>query len=115
MLYTFQCRSCEHHREEIFLASDYEKRVSKDGKLKRAKCEKCKKCDVYRFIGKAPAVLGGPGGYVSMERYWAQNPDIAKKQEAGLREARERTRKFKNDAIKRQKEGEQIGPKRKDQ
>ena len=103
VLYQFKCKNCDNETEEIFPASEYNKRVMEDGRLKRKKCEECKTLSVYRHITKAPTILGGPGGYVSMERYWQQNPDIAKKKEEALhKRLQERHRKKVMEQIDKQ-------------
>jgi len=84
MLYDFRCSKCEHDQTESFLAADYDNKVMEDGRLKRKKCEECGAMKLYRHIIEAPGVLGGPGGYVSMERWQAMNPDNAKRKEAEL-------------------------------
>jgi len=84
MLYDFKCSKCGHGQQEIFFANDYDKKVMENGRLKRKKCEKCSTISLYRHIIKAPNVLGGPGGYVSMERWQQMNPDHAKRKEASL-------------------------------
>lgn len=84
MLYQFKCKECGHEQEEAFSVSDYDKKVMEDGRLKRKRCEKCRTISLYRHITKAPSVMGGTGGYVSMERWQKMNPDHAKRKEADL-------------------------------
>lgn len=103
VLYQFKCKTCGNETEEIFPAAEYDKRVMEDGRLKRKKCEECKTLNVYRHITKAPSILGGTTGYVSMERYWAQNPDVARKKEDDLeKKLQERHRKKVMDQIDKQ-------------
>lgn len=103
VLYQFKCKNCGNETEEIFPAVEYDKRVMEDGRLKRKKCEECKTLGVYRHITKAPAILGGTNGYLSMERYWAQNPDIARKKEDDLeKKLQERHRKKVMEQIDKQ-------------
>ena len=84
MLYQFQCTTCEHIQEEIFSAADYDKKVNTNGRLKRRKCENCGSITLYRHIIKMPDVMGGTRGYVSMERYWANNAELAKTKQDNL-------------------------------
>lgn len=84
MLYDFLCQECGHGQVEIFSANDYDKKVMEDGRLKRKKCEECNTILLYRHIIKVPGVLGGAGGYVSMERWQRMNPDHAKRKEDDL-------------------------------
>jgi len=115
MRYLFQCKECESFCERVFLASEWDKYISKDSKLKRAKCDECGKSSLYLFIGEAPPVMGGTSGYESMEKFWSKNPDLVRKHKEQMEQDNQRHKNFKNDAIKRQKAGEQIGPLRKDQ
>jgi len=106
MLYDFLCKTCGHEQAEVFLANDYDKKVTEDGRLKRKKCEECSTISLYRHIIKAPSVLGGPGGYVSMERWQRMNPDHAKRKEADLQERMaDRHRKRVLDKINKQMGG----------
>ncbi|MHA2063125.1 MAG: hypothetical protein ACXABY_01970 [Candidatus Thorarchaeota archaeon] len=84
MLYDFKCKNCGHEQTDVFPMVDYDKKVMSDGRLKRKRCEKCSTILLYRHIIKAPGVLGGPGGYISMERWQRNNPDHAKRKEAEL-------------------------------
>jgi hypothetical protein len=114
MLYQFQCIACDNLHEEAFPVSEWDKRMTKDDRLKRRRCENCGELKLYRYIGKMPEVLGGTNGYVSMERYWNRRPEERKRREDQLRQESERGRRFKNEVIERQKKGEQIGPKLKE-
>ena len=105
MLYQFKCRSCEHEQEEWFNASDYDKRVTEDGKLKRKRCKECKSISLYRHITGVPGVLGGTKGYVSMERWQQQNPDYAKRKEEQLTRRLEARRQKKLARINKQTAG----------
>lgn len=103
VLYQFKCKNCGNETEEMFPAVEYNKRVMDDGRLKRKKCKECKTLNVYRHITKAPAILGGTNGYLSMERYWAQNPDIARRKEEELgKKLQERHRKKVMEQIDKQ-------------
>jgi len=84
MLYDFRCKTCDHEQVESFLANDYDKKVHEDGRLKRKRCKNCKTITLYRHITKAPDIMGGTKGYMSMERWWKQNPDHYKRKEAEL-------------------------------
>lgn len=113
MLYDFGCRTCYHIQEASFYMVDYGKKVTKKGKLKRAKCENCGACTLYRHISaaNAPNVLGGPGGYVSMERWQREHPENTKRLEKQLEEkVTDRHRKRVLDKI-----NEQMGGKKRDQ
>lgn len=84
MIYDFKCKECDHEQTAIFSMADYDKKVTEDGRLKRIKCEECKTISLYRHIISAPNALGGPGGYVSMERYQRQNPENTRRLEKEL-------------------------------
>jgi predicted nucleic acid-binding Zn ribbon protein len=84
MLYQFKCRACGHEQTAVFAMTDYDKKVKEDGRLKRKKCKKCNTISLYRHIIRAPGVLGGTNGYVSMERWLKQNPDHSKRKQAEL-------------------------------
>lgn len=106
MLYDFKCKTCGHEQTDIFPMADYDKKVMDNGRLKRKKCEKCKTISLYRHIIKAPGVLGGAGGYVSMERWQKMHPDNAKRKEAQLEKKMEdRHRKRVLDNINKQTGG----------
>jgi len=103
MLYDFKCTKCGCEQVEIFPANDYDKKVMDDGRLKRKKCEECHTISLYRHIIKAPGVLGGPGGYVSMERWQRMHPENTKRQEAELqKKMKDRRRKRVLDRINKQ-------------
>lgn len=106
VLYDFKCKECGHEQEEIFPAADYDKKVMENGRLKRKKCEECKTISLYRHIIKAPGVLGGTTGYVSMERWQRMNPDHVKRKEADIeRRMADRHRKRVLDKINKQMGG----------
>lgn len=84
MLYQFKCKICDHEQEEVFAVSDYNKRVTDNGRLKRKRCEKCRTISLYRHIMEAPSILGGTSGYVSVERWLQKNPDHTKRKEETL-------------------------------
>ncbi len=86
MIYDFKCSSCDKIHPFAFAAVDYDKKVRQDGKLKRYKCPDCKSTTLYRYMepGEMPGVLGGTRNYVSMERYWAQNKEEARRKEEEL-------------------------------
>lgn len=103
MLYQFKCKECGHEQEEMFPASEYDAKVKDNGRLKRKRCEKCRTISLYRHITKAPGVLGGTSGYVSMERWQKQNPDHAKRKEEQLqKKMSDRQRKRVLDRINKQ-------------
>jgi predicted nucleic acid-binding Zn ribbon protein len=89
MLYDFKCKNCGHEQQEVFSVSDYDKRVMDNGRLKRKKCKECKTISLYRHIITAPGVLGGSGGYVSMERWQREHPDNTKRKEESLQKKME--------------------------
>jgi hypothetical protein len=93
MLYDFKCSNCGHDQMAIFAATDYDKRVMENGRLKWKKCGKCKSLTLYRNIVSTPGVLGGPGGYVSMERYQRMHPDNTKRKQAQLENKLEERRR----------------------
>ncbi len=106
MLYDFKCKECGNEQQDIFPANDYDKKVTEDGRLKRKKCKECKTISLYRHIVKIPGVLGGPGGYVSMERWQQMNPDHTKRKEASLKiRMADRHRKRVLDRINKQMGG----------
>jgi len=103
ILYQFICTNCNNETEEMFPVLEYEKRIADDGRLKYKKCEECGTLSIYRHITQAPQVMGGTSGYQSMERYWQQNPDIAKRKEEELnKKLNERHRKKVLDKIDKQ-------------
>ncbi len=104
MLYQFKCKECGHQSEELFPASDYDKKIMENGRLRRKRCEKCKTLSVYRHIIGIPGVLGGPGGYMSMERYWSKNPELAQQKEAQLETIGKKRRAKIHDALDKHKE-----------
>jgi hypothetical protein len=104
---------CDYMVEEVFSAANWKKHVTKDDCRKRKRCPECKKGRLHIWIGNT-TMMGGPTGYMSMERYWSKNPGLAKKNEETLHNESKRMKNFKKDTIERQKRGEQIGPKRKD-
>jgi len=107
MLYDFKCTNCGEELEVIFPMSEYDKKVAEDGRLKRKRCQKCRTIMFYRHIIKAPGVLGGPGGYQSMERWQQMNPDHAKRKEASLQKRMvDRHRKRVLDKINKQMGGD---------
>ena len=75
MYYDFKCKECDHEQGVVFSIHDYDKKVAEGGRLKRTRCENCKSISLYRHMIVAPNILGGPGGYVSMERYQRQHPE----------------------------------------
>lgn len=75
MLYDFKCSKCDHEQGVVFSIHDYDKKVAEGGRLKRTRCENCKSISLYRHMIVAPNTLGGPGGYISMERYQRQHPE----------------------------------------
>ena len=115
MLYDFKCKTCGYEQAEVFLASAYDKKVTEDGRLKRKKCEECSTISLYRHIINVPDVLGGPGGYVSMERWSRMNPDHAKQKEAVLeKKMADRHRKRVLDKINKQMGGGKSEDRNKD-
>lgn len=84
MLYDFKCMHCSEKLAIAFPVSEYDQKVAEDGRLKRKKCKKCQSILFYRHIIKAPAVLGGTNGYMSMERWQQKNPDHTKRKEDEL-------------------------------
>lgn len=115
MFYDFKCSNCGHEQGAVFPANDYDDFVMENGRLKRRKCEECKTISLYRHIVGAPGVLGGPGGYVSMERWQKQNPDHAKRKEASIENRmNERHRKRVTDRINKGPGGGRRGDRNKD-
>lgn len=115
MLYDFKCKTCGYEQTDVFPMADYDKKVMDNGRLKRKKCEKCKTISLYRHIIKVPGVLGGPGGYVSMERWQRNNPDHTKRKEAGLqKKMADSHRKRVLDKINKQVGGEKRKDRHKD-
>jgi len=107
MLYDFKCITCGNEESRVFPASKYDDKITEDGKLKRQKCEKCRTISLYRHITKAPSVMGGTKGYVSMERWQAQNPGYAARKEDELQEKlASRHRRKVLDKINKQVAGE---------
>jgi hypothetical protein len=86
MLYDFKCKQCEHIQPFVFPAVEYDKFVMEDGRIKRRRCEKCKAMALYRYVDpdRVPGIMGGSRNYMSMERYWSQNPGEARKKEDEL-------------------------------
>lgn len=84
MIYDFKCQACGAKTQAVFLMTEYDHKVTEDGRLKRKKCQKCQSLSLYRHIILAPNTLGGPGGYVSMERYQQQNPENTQRLEKEL-------------------------------
>lgn len=86
MLYDFKCIECGSIHTAKFNASDYDKYVMEDGRLKRKKCEKCKIICFYRHISieHIPMILGGNKNYMSMERYWSQRKGEARRKEDSI-------------------------------
>lgn len=105
MLYQFKCKTCDHEQEESFLAVDYDEHVEEDGRLKDITCEKCKTKSLYRHITRAPGVLGGTKGYMSMERWQSLNPDHARKKEEALTKRLAQRRENRNKRIDKQTPG----------
>lgn len=104
VLYQFKCKECGNEIEEAFPVAEYDKRITEDGRLKRKRCEKCSTIKFYRHITQAPSIMGGTSGYMSMDRYWKNNPDIAKKKEEQLeKKLEERHRKKVMDRIDKHK------------
>lgn len=66
--------------------NDYSKHVTKDGRLKRKKCLQCKTTTLYRYFSSdsIPNAMGGTENYMSMERFWAQNPGEVRRKEDAL-------------------------------
>lgn len=115
MFYDFKCSNCGNEQGAMFSVDDYDKKVTEDGRLKRIKCEKCKKILLYRHIISAPNVLGGPGGYVSMERYQRMNPGNTKRLADNLEnKVNDRHRKRVLDKIDKQLGGKKKGDRHKD-
>lgn len=107
MIYDFICKNCSHEQEEVFFASEYDKKVAHDGRLKRKKCKECQSILLYRHIIKAPAAMGGTKGYISMERWQQQNPDHSKRKEESLRiKMEDRHRRRVLDNINKQTSGD---------
>ncbi len=114
MYYDFKCKECDHEQGAVFFANDYDKYVMEDGRLKRKKCEKCGTISLYRHIISAPSVLGGPGGYVSMERYQRLNPGNTRRLEDNLeKKVNDRHRKRVLDKIDKQLGGNRKGDRHK--
>jgi len=91
MLYSFSCRTCERRHEFSFLMSQYDQHVHNennelDGCHRTELCEKCKTKTLYRHISAdtMPMAGGGTNGYMSMDRYWAQNPGEQRRKEDAL-------------------------------
>jgi len=100
MLYDFKCKECDHEQVESFAMADYDKKVMENGRLKRKKCEKCKTISLFRNIIHTPNTLGGPGGYVSMERWQSMHPENTARKKAEIeKKMNERHRKRVTDRI----------------
>lgn len=76
MIYSFLCKKCNLDHVESFSASSYDDRVRHDGLLLNVCCENCGASKLYRNIATVPDVLGGTKNYLSLDKYWSQNPDI---------------------------------------
>jgi hypothetical protein len=89
-MYNFKCIECGHGQDLFFLASEYDEQVHDeeeiDGLHRTELCEKCGTKSLYRHItaDTMPSVMGGTSNYKSMERFWADNPEIAHKKEDEL-------------------------------
>lgn len=105
MLYQFRCYVCDHDQEESFPMAEYDDYVEEDGLLKDTACEKCKTNSLYRHITRAPGVLGGCKGYVSMERWQKMNPDNARRKEAEITKKLEIRKARKHAKLDKQKGG----------
>lgn len=115
MYYDFKCKECDYEQGAVFAMADYDKRVMKDGRLKRIRCEKCKTISLYRHIILAPAALGGTKGYKSMERYQNENPSNTRRLEDQLaKKMADRHRKRVLDKINKQVGGGKSGDRNKD-
>jgi hypothetical protein len=91
----------------MFPAAEYDKYVMEDGRIKRRKCEKCKSLMLYRHIDpdRLPGLLGGSRNYMSMERYWAQNPGETRRREDEIsKKMSERHQERVTSRINKQKE-----------
>ena len=77
MLYNFLCKQCGHNQTAMFSVNNYDDYVvyggDNDGLLKNTQCEKCGSEQLFRHINRAPGVMGGTTGYMSMERYMEKN------------------------------------------
>jgi hypothetical protein len=112
MRYKFKCTKCNHEQDLFFLAADYDDEVHNeeelDGLHRTESCEKCGTKSLYRHItlDSLPAVMGGTTGYKSMERYWRDNPGLARKKEDQLQDKIEdRHRRRVLDNINKQMKG----------
>lgn len=109
MRYSFICVKCHHVQDLFFAAADYDEEVHNspelDGLHRTEKCEKCGQQQLYRHITNAAQVMGGTGGYKSMDRYWSENPGLRRKKEEDLNnKLEERHRKKVLDNINKQSE-----------
>lgn len=99
-VYEFMCEKCEHVSEELFSMSSYPDHVDEDGYLLHGKCKECGHDRLFRHIRTAPEISTG---YMSMEKYWAQNPGLVRKHEDKLAaKLEERHRKRVMDNIDKQ-------------
>ena len=87
---SFECQDCEHIQSLAIKTNKafYQIESKYLDEDKRSTTERCNKCDsdqmLYHNTGKAPAVLGGTKGYVSMERWQRMHPDHYKRKESEL-------------------------------
>lgn len=117
----FECADCEHV-QKLDIKTDKafyqieDQYLDEDKKSKTETCEQCQSDQLfYHNSGQAPAVLGGTRGYMSMERWWRQNPDHAKRKEDGLRaKMADRHRKRVLDKINKQMCGGRAQDRHKD-
>lgn len=113
MQYPFSCTKCGIIERYIFLAAEYDQHVHSeedgegmDGLHRTELCPKCGTKTMYRHISAdtMPGVMGGTRGYKSMERFWSENPGLARqKEEEILKKRDERFRKQVLDRIDKQK------------
>jgi len=108
----FECSDCLHV-QPLSIKTDQSFYMIEGQYLdedKRSKTEKCEECNsdqiFYHNPTKAPAVLGGTKGYVSMERWQKMHPDHYKRKEEELqKEMGDRRRKKVLDKINKQVAG----------
>lgn len=109
MRYDFSCKTCNHLQALSFPMVDYDNYVYDEEELhglhKIELCEKCGTKSLYRHITKENMPnAGAKNSYVSMEKYWAQNPGLVRKHEDELaKKMDERHRKRVTDRINKQR------------
>ena len=115
----FKCDDCDHV-QQLDIKTDkafYQIEDQYIDEDKRAKNEKCKGCGsdeiFYHNPGKAPAVLGGTSGYMSMERWMKNNPEHAQRKEAEMMRTLEARKEKRNKKINQSGAGGRAGDRHK--